>query len=171
MTGVQTCALPIYYAPIVSPDGRWVFYLQAGTEPRLMRISTDGGDAARIGGHNVPMDISADGRDLLVVTDRTGPNAYVIVDASTGAMKTQLTLPEDARSVKYGRRPDLVAFILDRSGIGNVYEQPIGGGAPRQLTKFTSGRLGTFAYSPDRTRLVLSRGTRTGDVVLIRDFR
>jgi len=81
-----------------------------------------------------------------------------------------LSLPTDARNVKYGRRPDLVAFIVDAGGVGNVHEQPIAGGPARQLTKFTTGRLGSFDYSPDGSRLILSRGTRTGDVVLIRDF-
>ena len=52
-----------------------------------------------------------------------------------------------------------------------LWEQPVAGGPPRQLTKFTSGRIFNFAYTPDRKRLFLARGTRTGDVVLIRDFR
>ena len=34
-----------------------------------------------------------------------------------------------------------------------------------------SGRIFNFAYSVDRKRLILARGQRTGDVVLLRDFQ
>jgi hypothetical protein len=64
-----------------------------------------------------------------------------------------------------------VAFILGKDGVYNLWEQPVTGGPPRQLTKFTTGHIFNFAYSPDGTRLFLARGTRTGDVVLIRDFQ
>jgi hypothetical protein len=55
--------------------------------------------------------------------------------------------------------------------VSNVWEQPIADGAARQVTSFTSGRIFNFRYDPARTRLFLARGTRTGDVVLIRDFQ
>ena len=159
------------YGPVVSPDGRWLYYLEVGTNQVLVRVSTDGGRPTRIADRLSAAEVSLDGQTLLVHTEATGVEGRALADASTGAIKTRLSVPDDARHVSFGRTPDLVAFILDSDGVGNVYEQPIAGGTPRQLTKFTTGRLGAFAYSPDRTRLVLSRGTRTGDVVLIRDFR
>ena len=78
----------------------------------------------------------------------------------------------DGGSLAWGRTPDVIAYLArDEKGVDNLWEQPIAGGAPRQLTKFTSGRMSGFAYSPDRKRLFLSRGTRTGDVTLVRGFK
>jgi hypothetical protein len=39
------------------------------------------------------------------------------------------------------------------------------------MTKFTSGRLYNLRLTHDGKRLFLAKGQRTGDVVLIRNFR
>jgi len=49
--------------------------------------------------------------------------------------------------------------------------QPFDGGAPKQLTNFTSDRIFWFDFSRDGKQVALSRGTQTSDVILIRDFR
>ena len=61
--------------------------------------------------------------------------------------------------------------MRDENGVSNLWEQPLAGGPPRQLTKFTSGSIFGFSLSTDRARLFISRGQRTGDVVVLRDFR
>ncbi len=157
--------------PVVRPDGRWIYY----TAPpgRIMRMSSDGGEGTPFGDlDGTALVVSRDGRDLLIWVQ---PNpsiqaTHAILDAETAAVKGRITLPSGARA-SWGRRPDLVAFILGKDGVYNLWEQSVAGGPPRQLTKFTSGRIFNFAYTPDRTRLFLARGTRTGDVVLIRDFQ
>jgi Tol biopolymer transport system component len=73
--------------------------------------------------------------------------------------------------VGWGRNNDVIAYSQDRDGVTNIWEQPIAGGPPRQLTTFTSGRIFTFSYSPDGARLLLAKGTRTGDVTLVRGFK
>ena len=85
-------------------------------------------------------------------------------------MRKLLVLPRLARA-DWGRRDDLVAYMLQANGVSNMWEQPIAGGPARQLTRFTNGYIFNFAYTPDRTRLFLARGSRTGDLVLIRDFQ
>jgi len=52
----------------------------------------------------------------------------------------------------------------------NIWRQPLDGSAPRQLTHFTSDRIFSFAWSRDGKRLAVSRGTVSGDVVLIRNL-
>jgi Tol biopolymer transport system component len=49
----------------------------------------------------------------------------------------------------------------------NVWEQSIAGGEPRQLTRFTSGRIFNFDWSGDGKRLVMTRGSISRDVVLL----
>ena len=156
--------------PTVSPDGRWVYYLPADGAARIVRIPSDGGAVQPITQRAVDLlDISTDGRRLLV-RSHDESRSYALLDADTGAVQAQFSL-QDANRAKFGRRPDVVAYIGDRDGVGNIWEQPIDGGPARPLTTFTSGRVFNFRYDPDRKRLFLARGTRTGDVVLIRDFQ
>jgi len=54
--------------------------------------------------------------------------------------------------------------------VDNVWEQPLAGGLPKQVTHFTSDRIFYFDWSRDG-RLALSRGTDQTDAVLIKNFR
>ena len=56
------------------------------------------------------------------------------------------------------------------SGQDDIWEQPVVGGPPKAVTHFTSHKIACFAWLPDG-RLVVSRSTRTNDVVLIRNFQ
>jgi len=47
------------FGPVVSPDGQSVYYVQAGNDSRLARVSTEGGDPTVIGGRSWPLDISS----------------------------------------------------------------------------------------------------------------
>jgi hypothetical protein len=62
-------------------------------------------------------------------------------------------------------------YLLDREGATNLWEQPLSGGLPRQLTKFTSGRIFDFNWTGDGKQLLLSRGEVTSDVVLLSNLR
>ena len=52
-----------------------------------------------------------------------------------------------------------------------MVEQPLGGGAPRLITKFTKARVRDFDWSPDGKTLFVSYGEVNGDAVLISNFR
>lgn len=65
---------------------------------------------------------------------------------------------------------EIVYAYLDK-GVSNLWAQPVGGGKPRRITSFTSDRIFWFDISHDGNQIALSRGTQTGDVVLIKDFR
>ncbi len=154
----------------VSPDGRWLYY---PSREGLMRMPADGGPATSIGqGIDGVLDISPDGRQLLVVrTPQSTTSTYhLIIDAESGRVLSEIDL--DGSAVAWGRSAGVIAYLVrDDKGVDNLWERPIAGGAPRQLSGFTSGRTSSFGYSHDRKRLFLARGTRTGDVTLIRGFR
>ena len=63
-----------------------------------------------------------------------------------------------------------ISFINTVNGVGNIWDQPIGGGPPQPATHFTSDRIFWFDWSRDG-RLALSRGTDGTDAVLIRNFQ
>jgi Tol biopolymer transport system component len=60
---------------------------------------------------------------------------------------------------------------LLRNGASNIWEQPLSGGAPHQITNFASDRIPSFAWSRDGKQLLLIRGNQTSDVILISNFR
>jgi Tol biopolymer transport system component len=62
-------------------------------------------------------------------------------------------------------------FLQTLKGATNVWEQPVAGGALRQITGFTAGRIFDFSWSRDGKQLFLSRGENTSDVILISNFR
>jgi len=157
------------WSAIVSPDGHWIYY---ASMTGLMRMPATGGDAVKIAAPDtVVKDVSPDGERLLVwmPADSSSPGGHAILAADTGVLKARLDLR--GSMPRWGRRPDLIAYLSTTDGVTNLWERPFSGGTPRQLTKFTTGSTFNFAYSPDRKRLFLARGTRTGDLYLIKNFQ
>jgi Tol biopolymer transport system component len=62
-------------------------------------------------------------------------------------------------------------YLLTRAGATNIWEQPLAGGEPNQLTKFTSGLIFDFNWSSDHTKLLLTRGSISTDVILMSNLR
>ena len=69
--------------------------------------------------------------------------------------------------------PDGKAFdyALLRKGAANVWRQPLAGGPYQQVTKFTTPVLSSFRWSTDGKMLYVVRGTRSADIVLLRDTK
>jgi hypothetical protein len=63
-----------------------------------------------------------------------------------------------------------ITYIVQKGGFTNIVAQPIGGGAPKQLTHYNSGRIFWFDIARDG-QLALARGSQSSDVVLIRKFQ
>lgn len=62
-----------------------------------------------------------------------------------------------------------INYVALDNGVADIWRQPIDGGPPVQVTKFETGRIFNFAYSPDGKQLALSRGSLNSDVVLIKN--
>src|SRR6202030_1302667 len=45
-------------------------------------------------------------------------------------------------------------YLLTQNGATNLWQQPIAGGKPKQLTRFTSGEIFRFNWSSDRKQLL-----------------
>jgi hypothetical protein len=73
----------------------------------------------------------------------------------------QVHLAPDGMSVLYART---------EHGVGNIWSAPLDGRPPKRLTAFDSELIFSFAVSPDN-RLVISRGIKVSDVVLISNIR
>ncbi len=61
-------------------------------------------------------------------------------------------------------------YVLYQNGAGNVWEQSLTGGKPKQLTHFTTDDIFDFSWSLDGTRLLLTRGYVNSNAVLLSDL-
>ena len=64
-----------------------------------------------------------------------------------------------------------LAHIVTGDGVSNIWSMPIDGGAPKQLTNFTSDQIAYFDLSRDGKPTLFSRGATTKDVILISGFK
>jgi len=160
--------------PLPSPDGKWVYF---ATRDRaryfsaiLWKVPAGGGEPIRVSGKGIqPLALSPDGRilagNMWDDTARRVRLATMPLDG-TDAVKT---LPVGPRTVAW--TPDgRLTYAENARGVGNVWELPLDGGPPRQLTHFLAERIVAFAWSPDGKTLAAARGRTTSDVVIIRDI-
>ena len=96
---------------------------------------------------------------------------FAVVSATGGPPLYVFTLPTGAALLHWSPDSKAVQYRMTRAGAANVWEQPLSGGPPRQVTHFTSGRIFDFSWTRDGKQLLLSKGDITSDVVLISNFR
>ena len=159
-----------------SPDGKWIFYTAA---KRLYRVAIEGGTPSEVlsgapeEGVFVPR-VSGDG-NLVAVRYQEGNPVPVgkigVVSASGGSLRFVGQLAIGAIGLHWSPDGKGLQYLLTRSGATNVWEQPLTGGDPHQVTKFTSGHIFGFAWSRDGKQLLLTKGNESSDVVLISNFQ
>jgi Tol biopolymer transport system component len=154
-------------APVPTPDGKqlihgkdengvvtpWIVEMSGGT-PR--QISTRPG---------TPLRVSRDGRRLLL----NSPDGPQVCDLPACAERIPVQVAGPNRRLLPDGKG--VAYV-DTATRSNIWVQPIDGGKPYQLTRFTDGRqIGDFAWSHDGTRLAMTLLSMPTDVVLLKGLR
>lgn len=94
-----------------------------------------------------------------------------VIPAEGGSPVHVFQTPAGSASLRWSPVGKALQYVLTRNGAGNIWEQPLSGGGPHQFTHFTSGLIFDFSWSRDRKQLLLSKGDRTSDVVMISNFR
>lgn len=167
---------PGEWFPQISPDGRWLIYRvwSAGVSNSLWKRPIDGGAAVRLTDEIgwLPS-ISPDGKliacNYLNEVSRKWQIAIIPFDGGQPSFLGYLD-PSSARPIRWTPDGRAVAYAVTRSGISNLWSQPLDGGPPKQLTDFRDGLIFDFAWSRDGKQLALSRGVVNSDVVLISNF-
>ena len=152
--------------PVVSPDGKWVYYttiLNGQLEP--MKVLAEGGDPARVG--TAAFRVAAVMPDGVTLFGTSWNQARSRSEAATmpagGGPVTLLDLPvsgllsPDGRSYFYPDPPFAPTRILKRSMVD---------GRVTELTRASGEQFFNGAAAPDG-KVVVSRGIASTDVVLI----
>jgi Tol biopolymer transport system component/DNA-binding winged helix-turn-helix (wHTH) protein len=167
------------YWPHCSPDGQWVVYDAADSGGgSVWRVPIDGGEPVRLTeGHERWAAVSPDGKQIacfsrdeeaesptrIAVIPFAGGRPRIVSDISpTVVQRTGLQWTADGHALIY---------IDNRSGVSNIWRQPVDGGQPKQLSNFRDSQMFSFAWSNVGKLLACSRGVDTSDVVLLSDFR
>jgi TolB protein len=162
-------------APSSSPDGKWVVYeSNASGKMAVWKTSIDGGEPQQLTDRVTEEPaISPDGK-LIACFYYPGQSIKIlIIPFDGGEPLYQFDVQEGSRDKAPIWTADgrAITYVVNRSGVSNIWSQSLTGGPPKQLTDFKSDRIFAYDYSRDGKQLVLSRGTVSNDVVLITDFR
>jgi Tol biopolymer transport system component len=162
--------------PGCSPDGKWVYYTsERSGRLTLWRIPIDGGKSTELMQEMIYAALlSPSGRLVFYLTFEGGPPRWVVISANGG--KRVYSFERPVPSVSFhgpSWAPDErgLDYVSSRGGVSNIWRQPLDGGAPKQITHFTSGQIVGFAWSRNGKWLSLARGETSSDVILLSDFR
>jgi len=165
--------------PEFSQDGRWIFFehVDSGV-PTLWKISIDGGTPVRLTQSlSLRPATSPDGKSIACWQRAQNPNApwqIAILSAEDGSVRKLLDVPQSPANGQSALQitPDgtAVLFIDQGKNVSSLVSQPLDGSAGRQLTSFSREQFYSFDQSADG-RIVLSRGLRTTDAVMITESR
>jgi serine/threonine protein kinase/dipeptidyl aminopeptidase/acylaminoacyl peptidase len=164
--------------PDPSPDGKWVVYQNGGGgggKPTLWKVPVDGGTPTQLSDANlsVPV-ISPDGKLIACrYQDEIKKTQKIAVIPFTGGSPIKIfDIPIHPRQrIRWTRDGSALTYVDIRSGIWNIWLQPLDGSAPRQLTDFRADQIFSYDWSYDGKWLACEKGVETNDVVLLSDFR
>jgi serine/threonine protein kinase/Tol biopolymer transport system component len=163
-----------------APDSQWLTFISYRTgRPFLWKVGVDGGEAVQLTDRPTKRAFfSPDGTSLacgyLVEADASAWKIAVIPIA--GGPPVKLIDAPSRRGFEGNEwmwAPDGrgIIYVATRSGVANLWRQPLDGSKPAQLTNFPAELIAGLSLATDGKRIALSRGHSTLDVVLIKDAR
>ena len=168
-------------APACSADGKFIYYLSSEHPQKIRRASVEGGTFVEItellgDGIAGRLSVSPDGKYIAYIYDKyTGTTTpgwkLVVIPADGGPPAKAFEVPGGASGPRWSPDGLGLRYLLTNDGITNIWEQPLAGGPPRKLTRFTSGKIFEFAGSEDGKRLLFCRGEVSSDVFLMSNFQ
>ncbi len=160
--------------PQVTQDSRWVVYQRDEMEPRLWKVSVDGGEPVQltetrgsrpsvspngelIAYHYLDPDVDSSQWRIGVVSAQGGPRLKQFdLPAVTPNQRMVRWTPEGQTAYPNGGR-----------GLAEIWVQALDGSKPRQLTNFKAEQILSFKWSTNKHTLAVVRKAQTSDAVLI----
>jgi Tol biopolymer transport system component len=169
-------------SPTCSADGTSIFYYTFDPPQKIWRAPLQGGSpqylADSLGdllGRTIA--VSPDGKYLVYPYTQFGrvPSEgwkLAVIPLDGGPPVHQFPVPSGATGVRVRWSPSGkgLQYVVTQNGVSNLWEQPLSGGKPTQFTHFTSGQIFDFNWTLDHTRLLLTRGSKNRDAVLLNDL-
>src|SRR6266446_654467 len=159
--------------PVCSNDGKWVYYVDAAENHFLKRVPIDGGTPQTIvKSPSEPYDVSPDGETVAEYEARESDHIPILITYSLedGKKSSFEFDPRGLPSLAFMPSGKAILYAVREKGVDNLWVQPLDGSARRQLTHFTSEKIGGYGYSKDGTRLAVGRGHADSDAVLLRNI-
>jgi Tol biopolymer transport system component len=161
--------------PTISPDGLWVYYASGGlsggnNERTLWRVPADGGEPEKlVEGPAYGAGISPDSKLMAAWYKPADQGWKLAIFKADGGPPVRLFDAEPGVPVKWAPDGKAIAYLRSVGGVSNIWKQPLTGGVPIQVTRFTSMSTHNFDWTIDG-RIVCSRSERITNVVMIRNF-
>ncbi|MEJ7863295.1 MAG: protein kinase [Pyrinomonadaceae bacterium] len=158
----------------ITPDGM-IYYHSTKGGAAMWRVSVEGGQPEKIvAGRYFPSAVSPDGKFIAANIQPEGAKAFSIavlaIENNSPRVVSDFKPVEGANLPNWLRwTPDgkSIVYIATKKGVSNLWAQPTDGGAPKQLTNFTSNRIYSFDFSPDGKQIICARGELSGYIVLL----
>jgi Tol biopolymer transport system component len=161
--------------PSISKDGRWVVYTSLSKERNtLWKIATEDGKTAQLTRNSLAIKpvVSPDGQCVACAYRRDEADQWKIgvLPIEGGEPLQTFALPNPYNQIiRWTADGRALTFLAKHDGVHNVWKQPLDGSAPIKLTNFTEDLIYHYDWLSDE-RLIVSRGMKTRDIVLIRNF-
>ena len=162
--------------PNATPDGAWVVYQRDAREPRLWKVSVDGGEPVQVTDTRAMNPaVSPDGeliayRYLDSQVEKSRWRIGVVSSEGSRPLKRfdfPPTVEPSQRLVRWSPNGKTIAFANSPGGLADIWLQPLDGSPAWQLTDFKAEQIIAFDWSRDGSSLAIVRGVETSDVVLI----
>lgn len=158
----------------ISPDGKTVcYYSYFDNQGALWRVGVDGANREKIidGRFEAPA-VSPDGRQIAAVHKKNedSKSELAIWNLDDNSSMRFLKLIDGAQlpgTMRWAKDGKSIIYVVNRKGIGNLWQQSLSGDEPKQLTFFPSSRLFYFAFSPDEKEVTCARGQVEGYLILM----
>jgi eukaryotic-like serine/threonine-protein kinase len=159
------------FYPTISPDNHWVAYdKQTSKQKSVWKVPLEGGNEIQVAdGYRMPA-FSPDNQSIAVRYDlESGTNDLAILYASSGELWKKIPIPNfDWQRVQWLSQNTL-SYVDKVNGYPNIFTYDLASGEKKQLTNFNRNRIFSYAWSPDYKLLTCQLGTKTTNVVKIRN--
>ena len=163
-------------SPECSPDSTWIAYVYRRTDGQLAAVRAPiGGGAptellANLSRDNVH--ISPDGSMVqsLVWDTASNDTSVQVAPATGGPVRYTFKAPVSASDLRWSPDGRSLQYLQFSGGALKLWEQPLTGGAPREVMSFADRQIANFAWSRDGKQLALRRGLNAFDIVLMSNF-
>jgi Tol biopolymer transport system component len=161
--------------PMISPDGQWIVYTPQGKDRNtLWRVSIEGGEPLQLTTQGIAIKavVSPDGSRLACIyrNDESDKWKIAILSAEGGTALLVFALPYPYHQViRWSPDGQGLNFLNRDKGVFNIWHQPLDGSKPTQVTNFTEDAIFYYDWDDDG-QLIVARGAKIRDIVLIRNF-